>query len=90
MDIRCTFCGEPWDIGHVLHDAEPGSFERRGEAIVRCPACDELGEAPPEERAMLRSMRELGELMAGDPDGYAASIEDFLAVGLLGPTGEDD
>ena len=39
MDIICLNCGEPWDVYHIYHDAEPEEFERVGCVIRRCPCC---------------------------------------------------
>lgn len=76
MDLICTRCGEPWDVYHVMHDAEPGDFTRKNGLIVRCPAC-------PAKKVKLDSkQRETVEMLADmtgdDIDGLAAELDDLF------------
>ena len=79
MDLICTNCGEPWDLDHVLHDAEPGDFERDGGLITRCPHCEEQTKTPlPEkERERLSVIAEVAPFFGDDVDGLACFLEDM-------------
>lgn len=82
MDLWCTRCGEPWDIHHVLHDAEPDDFTREGGAIFKCPACpaDESEISPGmKRRAGLAAV--LASVLGDDIDGMAAELEDLEGLG---------
>jgi hypothetical protein len=78
MDMHCIKCGEPWDVHHVLHDAEPDEFkfgENKG-VIKECPACK--GKAP-DSKANERMMftQALADIMGDDIDGMASAMDDF-------------
>lgn len=79
MDLVCTNCGEPWDLDHVLHDAEPGDFERDGGLITRCPHCEEQTKTPlPEkQREKLEVIAAVAEYFGSDIDGFACLLEDM-------------
>ncbi len=80
MDLVCTRCGEPWSLDYVLHD-EPEAFEREGGVIHRCPCCPKgKPNLSPERREELAAIREVGELLGSDVDGFAAMLEDFGLV----------
>lgn len=77
MDLVCCGCGEPWALDYVLHD-EPEGFTRDGAAIVACPCCGSRDrQMSAEEKERLDAARELGTLLGGDVDGYAAELEDL-------------
>ncbi len=77
MDLVCTRCGEPWDVDYVLHE-EPEGFSRQGGRIDRCPVCPRVKpEHSREEQERLDAIRELANLLGGDVDGLAATLEDF-------------
>jgi len=77
MDLVCTRCGEPWHVDYVLHE-EPEDFERKGGLIYRCPTCPKgKPKLSPERREELAAVREVGELLGSDVDGFAAMLEDF-------------
>ena len=84
MDIRCSSCGEPWDVDHVLHEAEPGEFDRQGGLIRRCPCCKENRRTPlsAKERARLAAIAEVAPLFGDDLDGLAAFLEDMEVLDL--------
>jgi hypothetical protein len=84
MDIICTRCAEPWDLFHVLHDAEPGDFDRQGALIRSCPCCKAgLAEQLPEELVEdLKIVAEMAELFGEDIDGFACWCEDHWPLRL--------
>ena len=84
MDIRCTNCGEPWDVDHVLHEAEPEDFDRQGGLIRHCPCCEENRRTPlPEkERSRLAAIAAVAPLFGDDLDGLAAFLEDMEVLDL--------
>ncbi|KKM98458.1 hypothetical protein LCGC14_1157640 [marine sediment metagenome] len=79
MDVYCKRCGEPYDLYHVQQDME--ATERRrfwdGEGCSSCYG-------KPVERTPFRAQvtAALHDLMGGDVDGLAASLED--AEGMFG------
>jgi len=83
MDLFCNRCGEPWDLYHVMHDAEEGDFVRDGGNIKKCPACmnksdEQIEKETPQEvkdKNLYRS--EIASLLGDDVDGCAAMFEDF-------------
>ena len=79
MDLICTNCKEPWDLDHVLHDAEPGDFERDGGLITRCPCCEEREKTPLPEKAQERldTTAVVAPLFGDDVDGLACFLEDM-------------
>ena len=83
MDLICTNCGEPWDLDHVLHEAEPQDFERDGGLITRCPSCDENLKTPlsEERRKELERLATLAEYFGDDVDGFACFLEDIEDLG---------
>jgi hypothetical protein len=82
MDIVCTNCGEPWDIYHVLHDAEPGDFIRTNGVIKKCPCCPKDGEPKLDEKTKMKleAAAVLGEILGDDIDGLACELEDMGLV----------
>ena len=82
MDLRCTVCGEPWDMDEVLHEQylngvklAPGSARKRFQRLG-CEAMDSKhNESPDTEAAMIAQT--LGELLGDDVDGLAAMLEDW-------------
>ena len=84
MDIRCTNCGEPWDVDHVLHEAEPEDFDRQGGLITRCPCCEENQRTPrpAKERSRLAAIAAVAPLFGDDLDGLAAFLEDVEILDL--------
>src|SRR5947209_10525611 len=79
MDIICLNCGEPWDVYHIYHDAEPEDFERSGCAIKRCPCCrDNKPEGYTKKyREHVATSAEAAELFSDDLDGFAAFLDDM-------------
>ena len=79
MDLICTTCGEPWDLYHVLYDAEPEDFERKGGLITRCPCCEDRDRPPLTEKQSerLRVIAEVASLFGDDVDGFASFLEDM-------------
>ena len=79
MDIICLNCGEPWDVYHIYHDAEPEDFERRGCVIKRCPCCraNEPEKYPKKYRELLAAWADAAELFGDDLDGFAAFLDDM-------------
>ena len=81
MDIYCNRCGEPWDMDHVMHEAEEGDFDRVGGDIRMCPACrnksDKELDVPQEVKDKNYIRSELSYLLGDDIDGFAAMCEDF-------------
>lgn len=85
MDLICSKCGEPWEVGHVLHE-EPERFNREGSLILGCPCCDanleyqseNLSEPEKEQLSFrLSCVREVCELLGDDVDGAASYLRDF-------------
>lgn len=82
MNIRCRYCGEPWD-NDTLHDVYDERDRKvpyaRAAKLFRtygCPAmdgravkCSGAGADP--------GIGELTDLLGGDMDGLAAMLEDF-------------
>jgi hypothetical protein len=63
MDVYCSTCGEPWDVYHLRHDA---IFET------------DLSPAEAEAwRSLSRHERPSPEMLGGDEDGLAATLEDL-------------
>jgi hypothetical protein len=82
MDLICTNCGEPWDLYHILHDAEPGDFERTGGLVTRCPCCEENSRTPltQSQRDRLSTIAEMAPLFGDDVDGFACFLEDLAFI----------
>lgn len=87
MDIRCTKCGEPWDI-ESLHDEadyrEVSFDDIRSEfSRVGCRAlgCECNAATLGGHAATVASLAE--ELMGDDIDGIASMLEDAEFMGLL-------
>ena len=85
MDLYCTRCGEPWDTDTVLHDAEPGEFDRVGNTgkITMCPACrgtsdEELSKLlSDDEKGRNYTRSAMADLLGDDIDGLASTYEDM-------------
>jgi len=79
MDLICTNCKEPWDLYHVLHEADPQDFERDDGLITRCPHCEEQTKTPlPEkERERLSVIAEVAPFFGDDVDGLSCFLEDM-------------
>jgi NAD-dependent SIR2 family protein deacetylase len=79
MDIFCTNCGELWDVEHVLHEADPGDFERKGALITRCPCCEANLRTPLAEsvRRELAAIAGVAVHFGDDLDAFAAFLEDM-------------
>lgn len=85
-DIRCTVCGEAWDMD-TLHDeadesrrtlaAVRNDFRKRGCAAINSPHATIRNTAAAEASAILFDM--LGD----DIDGIAAMLEDGESFGLF-------
>lgn len=79
MDIKCLHCGEPWDLHHLLHDADPEeedwNFGATRTEVRECPACAERGPRPDKERAFEEAT--IIQLMGDDVDGAAAMLQDL-------------
>lgn len=76
MDLRCTNCGEPWEIYYVQHE-DPEAFERgsHGEIVV-CSCCHGL-EREYAKTEEADNIRELHANLGDDLDGIAGLMEDF-------------
>lgn len=83
MDLYCTRCAEPWDLDHVLHEAEPDDFVRQGGWIQECPECMGKPEPklPQELREKLEVIREIAHVFCDDIDGFAVFLEDLMVLG---------
>jgi hypothetical protein len=77
MDIRCSTCGEPWDIDS-LHDiaAENGTTFDDARKDFRRRGCEALGTSHSDTVAH-PGIAVLAELAGDDLDGFAADLEDF-------------
>jgi hypothetical protein len=79
MNLICTNCGEPWDLYHVLHEAEPQDIKRQGGLIRHCPCCDKRDKAPPtpSQQYRLHAIAEAACLFGDDVDGLACFLDDL-------------
>jgi hypothetical protein len=78
MDLLCTNCGEPWDVDHVLHEADPEDFTRDGGLITRCPSCEENEKrVTPKQRERLAAVAAVASILGDDVDGLAAFLDDM-------------
>jgi len=78
MDIRCTTCGEPWDVFTLADEGvSPKRFAAEG-----CKAFGSRhGGAIDDEKLML--ITEMTYLLGDDVDGLAAELEDAEYLGFL-------
>lgn len=84
MDIRCTQCGEPWDMDMLHEVVAEGRYANWDEARkgFAKTGCEALGGSHGEGTAPA-GLAEIMELMGSDLDGYASLIDDFEYAGLL-------
>lgn len=93
MDIRCSKCGEPWDIDS-LHDEvvlrddakwEDHTYEEKFRSVQHdfyVRGCAALGErcGTPLSGGKANAIAELQYLLGDDIDGLACTLEDFESV----------
>jgi hypothetical protein len=88
MDLICSNCGEPWEVGHVLHE-QPELFERKGSVITSCPCCDanitfQENELSDQERNKIKQwlsdVKDVCEMLGDDIDGAASYLKDFNLI----------
>lgn len=84
MDIRCTTCGEPWEMD-TLHDLvaedQAVDFEDAYRMFV-VDGCEVFGSSHSLSKAS-PAIAMLTDLLGDDVDGLAAELEDFEMLGLL-------
>lgn len=80
MDIRCTICGEPWDVDE-LHDV-PGRTYKQAVSAFRSTGCavfgsthGMVGDDTADEAAGISAA--LFDILGDDVDGIAAELADF-------------
>lgn len=83
MDVRCSKCGEPWDID-TFHDVaeETGSTFDAVRQAFYADGCAAVGSRHGDAVAH-PALAVLQELSGDDVDGLAADLEDFEAMGLI-------
>lgn len=84
MDIRCTTCGEPWDIDS-LHDLVAEDQAADFDDAYRLFVMDGCGAFGTSHNATKASpaIQMLTDLLGDDVDGLAAELEDAELMGLL-------
>ena len=77
MDIRCSHCGEPWEMDtlHDLADEENVSFDQARRMFYK-DGCKALGTRHGSGHAD-PGVAMLQDLLGDDVDGLAAMLEDF-------------
>ncbi len=83
-DVRCSRCGEPWDVD-TFHDEADASGESFAEvrARFRASGCVAVGGGRCESTPAGTVAGVLADLLGDDVDGLAATLEDAEALGLL-------
>ena len=84
MDVRCTNCGEPWDLDELHELVAEGSavdfddaramFYRHGCKAFGSRCSDNLGHP---------AIASVYDLMGDDIDGAASMLEDAADMGLI-------
>lgn len=89
MDVYCTVCGEPWDVGELPYLADelemPLKELRQKFLSDGCKVFGNSACVSPEDGQSLRSMATsvLAELSGDDFDGIASDLDDFEFMGML-------
>jgi hypothetical protein len=81
MDIRCTTCGEPWDMSE-LHDVPGMAYDAARDAFYAGKGCSVFGvtcsPAEDDRHAMLAAASDaLRDALGDDIDGIASELADF-------------
>lgn len=85
MDIRCTICGDAWDI-ESLHHVGPGvGFDEAARLfrLMGCRAFRGQDHAPVIDKPAADAAVVLFDLLGDDVDGIAAMLEDAELFGML-------
>jgi hypothetical protein len=84
MNVRCTKCGEPWDVDSLHDEADwLGVSFAEVRAAFRADGCRALGGGDCTPSAAGEAAAALADLAGDDLDGWAADLDDAAVLGLL-------